>query len=77
MQNAFNSRPLTYREFDLNNFDVVTPNSFLKPGMSCELAFGNVAASEVCLKPGVSCEPALGNVAASQVCLKPTLEKRD
>ena len=47
IQNAINSRPLTYRDFDLNNVDVVTPNSFLKPGSTYELVFGNVASSDL------------------------------
>lgn len=42
VQNVINSRPLTYKDSDGGEFDMVSPNSFLKFGQSCSLVFGNV-----------------------------------
>ena len=47
VQNAVNSRPLTYRDSDPNNLEVVTPNSFLKVGLSRELNFDSIDGSEI------------------------------
>ena len=39
IQNMINSRPLTYRDDDVSNFDIITPNSFLKPYPSKNILF--------------------------------------
>lgn len=47
VQNSVNSRPLTYRDTDDHNFQVISPNSFLKldPGRALEL--GAVCGDEI------------------------------
>ena len=47
VQNAVISRPLTYRDSEPNNLEVVTPNSFLKVGLSRELNFDSIDGSEI------------------------------
>ena len=47
IQNSVNSRPLTYRDYDVNNLDVLTPNSFLKLGLTKELKFDSVSSSDI------------------------------
>lgn len=47
IQNSVNSRPLTYRDYDINNLDVITPNSFQKLSVDRELVFGGVASSDI------------------------------
>ena len=47
VQNVVNERPLTYRDSDANNLDVITPNSFLKLRVSQTLNFGSVDGSQL------------------------------
>lgn len=47
IQNVINNRPLTYRDSDPNNIDVITPNSFLKTGLVKEITFGRVSGMEL------------------------------
>ena len=39
IQNIINSRPLTYRDDEVSSFEVITPNSFLKPYPSKNILF--------------------------------------
>ena len=41
VQNAINERPLTYRDSDVNNISILTPNSFLKLGRQTDFNFGS------------------------------------
>ena len=47
IQNSVNSSPLTYLDYDVNNLDVLTPNTFLKLGLTKELKFDNVSSSDI------------------------------
>ena len=47
IQNTVNNRPLTYRDSDVQNLEVITPNSFLKLGTDVELSFGNLDGSQL------------------------------
>lgn len=47
VQNAVNSRPLTYRDSDINNLEVVSPNSFLKLHPAKLMSFGNLDGSDL------------------------------
>ena len=63
VQNAVNGRPLTYRDTDLNNVELITPNSFLKLGFNREIVFSNLDGCEIELP--------------SRKCLIATLNKRE
>jgi hypothetical protein len=43
VQEAINNRPLTYRDTSDQSQDMVTPNSFIRVGMSSNLTFGALA----------------------------------
>ena len=47
IQCAINSRPLTYRDSDINNLDILTPNSFLNVNNYRHLNFGELDGSEL------------------------------
>ena len=47
VQNSINARPLTYRDSDVNNLEVICPNDFLKLGKSKSLVFGSLSGSEI------------------------------
>ena len=47
VQNAVNDRPLTYRDSDAQNLEVLTPNSFLKIGTTNNLTFGSLDGSDL------------------------------
>lgn len=63
IQNAVNSRPVTYRDSDAHNLDIITPNSFLKFCSYKELSFGSLEGSDI--------------VIANRSDLKSTLNKRE
>ena len=52
VQCAVNSRPLTYRDADVNNLEVLTPNSFLKIHSYSNLNFGQLDGSELQVASG-------------------------
>ena len=47
VQNAVNSRPLTYRDADNLSLDIISPNSFLKFDDNRTLLFGNLEGSDI------------------------------
>ena len=47
VQESINSRPLTYRDSDVDNLEVVTPNSFLKLDIAKRSNFANLDGSEL------------------------------
>ena len=47
VQHAVNSRPLTYRDSDVHNLDIITPNSFLKLDASPDMDFGCLDGSDL------------------------------
>ena len=47
VQNAVNERPLSYRDSDVANLEILTPNSFLKIGSCSDLSFGSLEGSDL------------------------------
>ena len=46
VENSVNMRPLTYRNIDQSDFDIITPNSFLKLSTGEHLVFGEVGGDQ-------------------------------
>ena len=47
IENAINSRPLTYRDNDDHSYSVLTPNSFFKFDTGRSLVFGSISGSDI------------------------------
>ena len=47
VQKAVNERPLSYRDSDVANLEILTSNSFLKIGSCSDISFGSLEGSDL------------------------------